>query len=122
MTEQVINSHLTQIERKYKLFSQFVTLTRTTAKGAISIKAEFLEEIDHPLAKLLVKYSELQKFIGTYIKPLSLTKNHSTRMKYSCCNVPTGRLSTGGARNNSYYMPMNIQAIPKKEEQMYIQT
>ena len=41
-------------------------------------------------------------------------------MKYTCCTAPTGRLASGGAQGNSYFMPMNIQAIPKTQEVLFV--
>ena len=57
--------------------------------------------------------SEINRFLCRIIRT---TKNKSTRIKYNMCAAPTGRLSSGGAKKNTYFMDYNIQAVPRKRK------
>ena len=52
---------------KADALSRFVTLTAKTAKGQYKVDKEVLSAIDHPLAALLLKYANLNKFRSTYL-------------------------------------------------------
>ena len=43
------------------------TAKRTTATGLESVDREMLEEIDHPLAKMMLRWRKLEKITGTFI-------------------------------------------------------
>ena len=107
---------------KAEALSRFVTLTDKTSSGAFSVKSEVLEKIDHPLARLLVEYAKLQKFISSYITPLESVQKFksSTKFKWNTVAAPTARLASGGAKGNSYYIDYNIQSIPKQNEILYV--
>ena len=104
---------------KADALSRFVTLTEKTASGAYAVGADVLETIDHPLAHLLLKYSELEKLRGTYLQKMC-DFPVPFHVNYTHCNVATGRMSSGGADGNSFFAPLNIQNIPKIEVLKYL--
>ncbi len=104
---------------KADALSRFVTLTEKTKAGSYMVNEEILSKIEHPLAKLFLEHVEVAKFISTYLKKMDEFPN-PFRCNYSCVNVPTGRLSSGGSKGNSYFAPFNIQNVPKIEEKKYV--
>ena len=69
-----------------------------------------LLKIDHPAAKLLLEYRELQKKLGTYLETYAGFIHKETgriHANFLQCRVPTGRLACTGP---------NIQQIPHEEE------
>jgi len=69
-----------------------------------------LLKVDHPAAKLLLEYRELQKKLGTYLEPYPNFVNAQTgriHANFLQCRVPTGRLACTSP---------NIQQIPHEEE------
>ena len=104
---------------KADALSRFVTLTEKTKAGSFMVNEEILSKIDHPLAKLFLKHVEVAKYISTYLKKMDNFPN-PFRCNYSCVNTATGRLSSGGSENNSYFAPFNIQNVPKVEEKKFV--
>src|ERR671917_2189726 len=69
-----------------------------------------LLKIDHPAAKLLLEYRELQKKLGTYLETYAGFIHKETgriHANFLQCRVPTGRLACTGP---------NIQQIPHEDE------
>jgi DNA polymerase-1 len=69
-----------------------------------------LLKVDHPAAKLLLEYRELQKKLGTYLEPYPKFIDEKTgriHANFLQCRVPTGRLACTNP---------NIQQIPHEEE------
>src|SRR5919202_1072822 len=69
-----------------------------------------LLKVDHPAAKLLLEYRELQKKLGTYLETYPNfihSKTGRIHANFLQCRVPTGRLA--GTKPN-------IQQIPHEEE------
>jgi DNA polymerase-1 len=69
-----------------------------------------LLKIDHPAAKLLLKYRELQKKLGTYLETYPSfihPKTGRIHANFLQCRVPTGRLACTSP---------NIQQIPHEDE------
>jgi len=69
-----------------------------------------LLKIDHPAAKLLLEYRELQKKLGTYLETYPdfiSPKTGRIHANFLQCRVPTGRLACTRP---------NIQQIPNEEE------
>lgn len=106
--------------QKAEALSRFVTLSKKTKKGDFEVSIPVLSEIDHPLAKALVGYSETFKFINSYIEPLLRTEGTEFRINYKTVEAPTARIASGSSRGNSYYAPINIQSIPSEEETLYL--
>lgn len=104
---------------KADALSRFITLTTKTKTGAFKVDSETLGRIDHPLAKMLIRYAEVQKFISSYLAKM-MDFPQPFRCSYSTCNVPTGRLSSGGQKKNSYFANFNIQNVPKDEVEMFV--
>ena len=71
---------------KADALSRFVTLTQKTAKGAFAVNDEALEKIDHPLAKLMRRYAELEKYRGSYLAKM-LEFPNPFHVNYQHCNV-----------------------------------
>lgn len=111
---------LTSNQDKIDAISRFVTLTKRTATGKFKLDDEVLSSIDHPLARLFQKYSELEKYRGTYLAKLLTFPKEGFHVNYSTVNVPTGRLSSGASKGNSYFANLNIQNIIKQEERLYL--
>lgn len=69
-----------------------------------------LLKIDHPAAKLLLEYRELQKKLGTYLETYPKFvdgKDGRIHANFLQCRVPTGRLACANP---------NIQQIPHEDE------
>jgi DNA polymerase-1 len=69
-----------------------------------------LLKVDHPAAKLLLEYRELQKKLGTYLEPYPSfihPKTGRIHANFLQCRVPTGRLACTSP---------NIQQIPHEDE------
>lgn len=111
---------ITSNRDKAEALSRFVTLTKKTKTGAFQVDIPVLENIDHPLAKALVNYSETFKFINSYISPVLRMEGKEFRINYKTVEAPTARLASGTSKGNSYYAPINIQSIPVIEEILYI--
>lgn len=107
-----------------EVLSRFVPLTVKSEKGAVSVKAEVLEKIDHPLAKLLVKHSKLRTFKNSFLtKYIDVTTKSEGRLRVSWSGVAalTGRLACSGSDKNSFYSPKcNLQSVPKDVEVRYV--
>lgn len=103
---------------KIDALSRFVTLTQKTSKGQFKVDKETLARIDHPLAKLLVKYNLLKTHMS-FVKKIH-EYGDSIRINYSTVNVVTGRFSSGSAKGNPYFANLNIQNIPKKPLTRYV--
>lgn len=73
---------------KAEALSRFVTLSIKTKTGQFSVKDEVLQEIDHPLAQLLLDYSKKSKFINSFIKPLSLMQGKEVHFNFKTVEVP----------------------------------
>jgi DNA polymerase-1 len=69
-----------------------------------------LLKVDHPAAKALLEYRELQKKLGTYLETYPnfiSTKTGRIHANFLQCRVPTGRLACAAP---------NIQQIPHEDE------
>ncbi len=77
---------LTSTREKADALTRFVTLTTKTSKGQFKVDSETLEKIDHPLAKLLIRYAELEKFRGSYLAKMMDFPN-PFKVSYSTVNV-----------------------------------
>src|SRR5919205_3276802 len=69
-----------------------------------------LLKVDHPAAKLLLEYRELQKKLGTYLEPYPSfihPKTGRIHANFLQCRVPTGRLACTSP---------NIQQVPHEDE------
>lgn len=110
---------LTSNRDKADALSRVASLTQKTAKGEWAINKDSLSKIDHPLARLFEKYSNLEKFRGTYLEKMFAFPN-PFRVNYQACNVSSGRISSGSSKGNSFFQPINIQNIPKQEVYRYL--
>jgi len=104
---------------KARILSRYVTLTDMTDKGAIKVDKDTLDKVDHPIAKALIKLSEIDKYIGTYLKPILQYDGKPLRFRYSSVKAPTARVASSSDKENSYFS-MNIQSFPHIESVMYI--
>ena len=112
--------NLNSNDDKAEALERFMTLTAKTARGKFAVNKEVLSSLDHPLAKMMLEYSTVNKYVGTYLKKMLSYEGSKFRVNYSACNVATGRLSSGGAKNNNYYKNFNMQNVPKVEVQRFI--
>lgn len=106
--------------QKAEALSRFVTLSVKTKGGDFSVKDEVLQEIDHPLAGLLLDFSKKSKFINAFIKPLSLMEGKPVHFNFKTVEVPTGRMAAGQVRGNDYFARLNVQALPKKKVHRFL--
>jgi DNA polymerase I-like protein with 3'-5' exonuclease and polymerase domains len=105
---------------KVEALSRFVTLTTKTKTGQFSVKDEVLQEVDHPLAEVLVAYSKKVKFISSYLKTLLNMQGKEVHLNFKTVDVPTGRMASGQVKGNDYYARFNIQSTPKTEVKRYL--
>jgi len=83
---------------------------KRTAKGGRSTDAEVLEELDHPLAHVVLEHRELDKLKGTYLDALPRCVNPATgriHTRFEQTRAATGRLSSRDP---------NLQNIPVRTE------
>jgi DNA polymerase-1 len=82
---------------------------KKTPQGELSTAASELEKIDHPIAKLLLEYRELEKMRSTYVEALPKQVDNKNRVhtSYNQAVTATGRLSSSDP---------NLQNIPARTE------
>lgn len=100
-----------------------ITFTSFTDSGEIELDKSVLEYIDHPLANMLVEYSKIEKFFGTYLKNLKSFRTiypDGIKIEYKTTTVATGRFSCGKSKGNPYFAPLNMQNQPKQELFKYV--
>lgn len=98
----------------------------TTATGKMSTSIKTLEKLPQetkdkfPALKSYVAYREVFKILSTYLKVLNEACDNGgfLRCAYKTSEVPTGRLSAGKDSKNTYFSPLNIQALPKPHVSM----
>lgn len=102
---RLINPNSTPDLRKYffvecKLKSKKMTKGGKSGNQQASLDADVLEELSyqHPVAKMLLEYRELEKLLGTYVKGLSNHMDHQGRIhtRFNQDIARTGRLSSSG--------------------------
>lgn len=80
-------------------------------KTGYSVAADILEEIDHPLVSLILRYRQIKKLLSTYIDGMRSVINKSTGKVHTVfkqCLTSTGRLSS---------TEPNLQNIPIRTEE-----
>jgi len=112
---RVINPNSTPDLRKF-FFTECKIKSRKLTKGGksgvqqASLDSEVLEELsgEHPVAKLVLQYRELDKLMGTYIKGLAQHMDERGRIhtRFNQDVARTGRLSSADP---------NLQNIPNPE-------
>lgn len=101
---------------------RFVTLTVRTEKGGLKVDKNVLTTIDHPLAKLLLEYSEVSTYIKSFVSKMCSWRGTPVRINYNLTVALTGRMSSSGSKGNDYYKPLNGQNLPKIEIKAYLHT
>lgn len=101
---------------------RFVTLTVRTEKGGLKVDKNVLATIDHPLAKLLLEYSEVSTYIKSFVSKMCSWRGTLVRINYNLTVALTGRMSSSGSKGNDYYKPFNGQNCPKVEVKAYLHT
>lgn len=99
--------------------SRYVTLTAKTKKGAWDVSKDVLQELDTPLASMILKFKHLEKFRSTYLEKMAKFPQ-PFHINYQHANVATGRLSSGSSKGNDFFAPFNIQNVPKVEIFRYL--
>ncbi len=80
-------------------------------KTGLSVAADVLESIDHPIIPLILEYRHKQKLLSTYIDGMESVMNKSTGKVHSIfkqCLTVTGRLSS---------TEPNLQNIPVRDDE-----
>lgn len=67
--------------------NRYVTLTQKTKKGQFAVDKEVLAKIDHPLAKMLLEYTKLERYRGSYIDKMKEFPRDGFHVNYSTVNV-----------------------------------
>lgn len=101
---------------------RFVTLTVRTERGGLKVDKNVLATIDHPLAKLLLEYSEVSTYIKSFVSKMCSWRGIPVRINYNLTVALTGRMSSSGSKGNDYYKPLNGQNLPKIEIKAYLHT
>ncbi|MDQ3942057.1 MAG: bifunctional 3'-5' exonuclease/DNA polymerase, partial [Actinomycetota bacterium] len=89
---------------------QITDAFRTLGIELLDTKVWTLLKVDHPAARALLEYRELQKKLGTYLEPYPSfihPKTGRIHANFLQCRVPTGRLACANP---------NIQQIPHEDE------
>ncbi|MEO0078483.1 MAG: DNA polymerase, partial [candidate division WOR-3 bacterium] len=94
------------------LFDKLKLARGRRTKTGFSTSADVLEELakEHEIARLVLKFRELAKLRGTYLKPLGLTADPKTgriHCRFNQTGTATGRLSSSDP---------NLQNIPIRTE------
>jgi DNA polymerase-1 len=92
------------------LFDKLGLLHGKKTKTGLSVSAAVLEEIDHPIITLLLRYRTIAKLKSTYIDGMRSVMNKATQRVNTCfkqCLTATGRLSS---------TEPNLQNIPIRKE------
>lgn len=105
---------------KADVLSRFVTLTEKTKTGKFKTDEDALMKLNHPIAKLMVEYSATRVFLKSFVSKMCSYKGRVVRANYNTVNVPSGRLSSGGSSGNPYFIPQNLQNVPKEEERLFL--
>lgn len=74
-----------------------------------------------PVVEMFIEYKSLFKLMSAYVSVLKKeadTKGY-LRGAYKTQQVPTGRLAAGKDAKNSFFSPINLQALPKPHVSMY---
>lgn len=92
-----------------KLKLPVITVTGTGAESTDASSAEVWAEMGYPIGEALVKYSELQKLLSGYLKPIPylVDKNNILRGDINSCGTQTGRCSSSNP---------NLQNQPNNSE------
>jgi len=80
-------------------------------KTGYSVSAEVLEELEHPIIDLLLRYRQLTKLKSTYVDGMRNVMNlatHKVHTEFKQCLTTTGRLSS---------IEPNLQNIPVRTEE-----
>ena len=67
----------------------------------------------------MLKFSELETYRGSFLEKY-LNIDNPFRINYQHINVPTGRMSSGTSKGNTFFAPANIQNVPKTEMIRYL--
>ena len=105
---------------KVDILSRFCTLTEKTKSGKFKTDEDALMKLNHPIAKLMVEYTQTRVFLKSFIEKMASFRGRPVRINYNTVNVPSGRLSSGASKGNPYYVNINGQNIPKEEEKLYL--
>lgn len=75
----------------------------------------------YPALRSFIRYKETFKLLSSYFSVLK--KEYESRgflrCGYKTTDVPTGRLAAGKDGKNTYFSPINVQALPKPHVSMY---
>ena len=105
---------------KADVLSRFVTLTEKTKSGKYKTDEEALRRLNHPIANLMVDYAQTRVFLKSFVAKMCTYKGRPVRANYNTVNVPSGRLSSGASEGNPYFIPQNLQNVPKEEEKLFL--
>ena len=87
--------------------------------GMVESLSDFtVKDSTHPVVMLVKQYGELTVYRTTLEKMLDY--GDTMRVRYSTMTAATGRLSSGGAKGNSFFNDFNIQAVEKKDVIRYV--
>ncbi|MGL5736666.1 MAG: DNA polymerase [Beijerinckiaceae bacterium] len=89
-------------------------IDKKTGEVKTSFSADLLEEIDHPLCKVIVEYRQIEKVRNTFVKGYILDKNVNGRIY---CSFHPLRGAGSGARSGRFSSSdPNLQNIPVRTE------
>lgn len=116
----VYGFNIDSAREKADVLSRFCTLTEKTKSGKFKTDEDALMKLNHPIAKLMVEYTQTRVFLKSFVEKMTSFKGRPVRINYNTVNVPSGRLSSGASKGNSYFVNINGQNIPKEEEKLYL--
>lgn len=86
------------------------TLADSTKNGGVTLNADTLQEMDSPIAEMVLKVRKYRKILDTFlISQLGHQIGGRVHPWYNQCRVVTGRLSCSDP---------NLQAVPKRDPEM----
>lgn len=83
-----------------------------TKTGDMELSERALLRVEHPIAKLLIERTSLQKQLSSYAEKLS--KISHGKISYMIYAAPTGRLASGNKQGrNTFFLNLNYQNLTK---------
>ena len=95
-----------------------IELVKNTIGDIDSLSDYAVKNSTNPIVTLVKKFGELVVYRTTLEKMLEY--DDEIRVHYSTIAASTGRLSSGGIKDNSYFNDFNIQNVEKKEIIRYV--
>lgn len=93
---------------------------RIVGSGVESMNNVYLEDYNHPIARLLYLYEKKHKPYKASLENILANDGKNLKLRYSTVTASTGRLTSGHSKDNSYFSDFNAQNVGKTEMVRYV--